>query len=514
MITDRTLSIHEPIKKNALPLFSRPHPKTKTKQAGKISLLKNDITLFSHLYIVMQHRSSDMDTFFSHENHPFPPSLSDGGKLRFGKKSDLLNILTQDNQNSLPHSIDVKLLDGAAVVHLLPTTGIVTFNEYADEVFIPHIMKQLENSKRVDIVWDTYRPRSIKESTREKRGKGVRRKVAGNNKLPAKWAEFLRDPTNKEELFAFLSNWIAKVDCPENKEIIVTSGTTTILRGTDRTMVPCDHEETDTRLLIHLQDALQNNCTNCVVRTVDTDVVAILIGKFHHLTTLCQNANIWIAFGTGKSFTYYHINEIYEDLGTEKSLALPIFHSFTGCDTTSAFFGRGKKTAWEAWKSYQDVTRAFTFMALHPYTEIDVDAEHFQLLERLTIVMYDKTSSLECVDEARKEIFCQKGKTMERLPPTQDALLQHLKRVAYQAGVWCTSEQSEQHTPPPEGWGWTLEEDSQSWVPVWNTLPMASKACSELVKCSCKSQRGCGARCACRKANWKCTELCSCHCEK
>ena len=140
VITDRTLSIHEPIKKNALPLFSRPHPKTKTKQAGKISLLKNDITLFSHLYIIMQHRSSDMDTFFSHENHPFPPSLSGGGKLRFGKKSDLLNILTQDNQNSLPHSIDVKLLDGAAVVHLLPTTGIVTFDEYADEVFIPHIM--------------------------------------------------------------------------------------------------------------------------------------------------------------------------------------------------------------------------------------------------------------------------------------------------------------------------------------------------------------------------------------
>ena len=148
------------------------------------------------------------------------------------------------------------------------------------------------------------------------------------------------------------------------------------------------------------------------------------------------------------------------------------------------------------------------FMALHPHTKVDVDAEHFQLLEHFTIVMYDKTSSLERVDEARKEIFCQKGKTMERLPPTQDALLQHVKRVAYQAGIWCTSEQSEQHTPP-EGWGWTLEEDSQSWVPVWNTLPMASKACSELVKCGCKSQKGCGARCACRKANWKCTELCS-----
>ena len=511
VIFDRTRSIHEPIKKNVFPLFSS-RPKAKTKQAGKIPLLKNDIALFSHLYIVMQHRVSDMSKFFRHENHPFPPSLSDLGKLRLGKKSDLLNILTKDTQNDLPDFIDVKLLDGAAVVHLLPTTNIVTFDEYADQVFVPHILKQLENSKRVDIVWDTYIPSSIKESTREKRGKGVRRKVAGKNKLPGKWADFLRDPTNKQELFAFLSNKIATMDCPEDKEIIVTSGTTAILRGTHRSMAPCDHEEADTRLMIHLQDALLNNCTNCLVRTVDTDVVVILIGKFHNLIALCQNVSIWVAFGTGKNFTYHYINSIYEDLGKDKSLALPVFHSFTGCDTTSAFFGRGKKSAWEAWNCFQDVTRAFTYMALHPYAEIDVGTENFQLLERFTVILYDKTSDLQHVDEARK-LFCQKEKTMERLPPTQDALLQHLKRVAYQAGIWCTSEQSEQHAPTPEGWGWTLDEDSQ-WAPVWNTLPVVSKACSELVKCGCKSQSGCGARCACRKAHWKCTELCSCHCEK
>ena len=370
VVTDRTHSIHDPIKKNALPLFSCPHPKAKTRQAGKISLLKNDVALFSRLYIVMQQRSSDMTTFFSHENHPFPPSLSDCGKLRFGKKSDLLEILTKDIQNDPPNCIDVKLLDGAAVVHLLPTSNVTTFDEYADVVFVPHIMKQLENSRRVDVVWDTYIPSSIKESTREKRGKGFRRKVAGKNKLPGNWAGFLPDPTNKQELFAFLSNRISTMDCPEHKEIIVTSGTTAVLRGSDRSMELCDHEEADTRLLIHLLDALQNGCTNCLVRTVDTDVIVILIGKFHELITLCEEVNIWVAFGTGKNFTYHHINAIYEDLGREKSLALPVFHSFTGCDTTSAFFGKGKKTAWEAWKSYDAVTSAFSSIALHPFTEV------------------------------------------------------------------------------------------------------------------------------------------------
>ena len=47
---------------------------------------------------------------------------------------------------------------------------------------------------------------------------------------------------------------------------------------------------------------------------------------------------------------------------------------------------------------------------------------------------------------------------MERLPPTQDALLQHTKRAAYQAGIWCTSEQNQQHAPTPEDRGWTLDE--------------------------------------------------------
>ena len=81
------------------------------------------------------------------------------------------------------------------------------------------------------------------------------------------------------------------MNCPEEKEIIATSGTTAISLGTSRSMGPCDHEEADTRLLIHLQGAIQNNCINCLVRTVDTDAVVILFGKFHHLFTLCQDVS-------------------------------------------------------------------------------------------------------------------------------------------------------------------------------------------------------------------------------
>ena len=43
---------------------------------------------------------------------------------------------------------------------------------------------------------------------------------------------------------------------------------------------------------------------------------------------------------------------------------------------------------------------------------------------------------------------------MQAIPPTQNALLQHSKRAAYQAALWTTSDLSEQHAPSPEGRGW------------------------------------------------------------
>ena len=167
VIKDRSYS--ESIKRNSLPLFTRPMPKTKNKQTGQISMLKHDVELFSRLYIVMQHRESDMGTFFKHENHPYPPSISDRGKLRQGKKSDLLSILLEEVEiEEPPIWFDVKVLDGAAIVHLLSTTNITTFEEYANVVFIPHIKQNLYTCKRVDVVWDTYLTSSIKESTRKK----------------------------------------------------------------------------------------------------------------------------------------------------------------------------------------------------------------------------------------------------------------------------------------------------------------------------------------------------------
>ena len=76
VILDCTHSIHNPIKRNALSLFRRPASKPKTKQAKQISVLKDNVSLFSRLYIVAKHREGDISVFFKYENQFSPPSLS------------------------------------------------------------------------------------------------------------------------------------------------------------------------------------------------------------------------------------------------------------------------------------------------------------------------------------------------------------------------------------------------------------------------------------------------------
>ena len=96
-----------------------------------------------------------------------------------------------------------------------------------------------------------------------------------------------------------------------------------------------------------------------------------------------------------------------------------------------AFRGKGKKSVWQAWHAYQDVTETFVHIAEHPFLQLDTDSNNFQLLERLIVVLYDKSSPLTSVNEIRQDLLCQRNISMDRLPPTQNALLQHLRRGVY-----------------------------------------------------------------------------------
>lgn len=345
--------------------------------------------------------------------------MSQFGKIRFGKKSDLLKCLEVPSQPNPPTSYDAKIFDGAAIVHALLPGAVVTFLQYAEKVFLPFLTRELDSANRVHVVWDAYHPDSLKESTREKRGKGKRKKVGENTKLPRDWKNFLLDSSNKEELFALLSKRIGIFECQtEGKKIFITSAENVMSCG-ERVMQPCNHEEADTRIILHIVDALKNGAKSIFVRTVDTDVIVILAGHYYQLTSFYGPLDLWVGFGMGKHYLCYHVNSICEQLGERKANALPLFHAYTGCDTTSSFCGRGKKTAWEAWKSYPKATDAFLYMKENPFHAIEIMSPHFETLERLTVVMYDRSSSSSSTNESRRNLFTKQNRNLEHIPPTQ-----------------------------------------------------------------------------------------------
>ncbi len=109
---------------------------------------------------------------------------------------------------------------------------------------------------------------SLKECTRAKRGKGLRRKVSGQTKLPSKWMDFLCDSKNKEELFAFLTTKISESAFPPGNIVYVTSGKSVLHSNTTNSMSNCNHEEADTRIIVHMHHALQQGMRRVEVRSV------------------------------------------------------------------------------------------------------------------------------------------------------------------------------------------------------------------------------------------------------
>ena len=88
-----------------------------------------------------------------------------------------------------------------------------------------------------------------------------------------------------------------------------------------------NHEEADTRVIVHLLHALQTSSLG-IVYTGDTDVAVILLSNFHHIKALNPDAEIWISFKALNTTRIISLNTIATNLGTTTC------NAFTGSDST------------------------------------------------------------------------------------------------------------------------------------------------------------------------------------
>ncbi|KAG7166616.1 hypothetical protein Hamer_G013628 [Homarus americanus] len=157
------------------------------------------------------------------------------------------------------------------------------------------------------------------EQIRCNRGKGIRRRVTASGPLPSNWQNFLRNSDNKEELFSFLLEQVMQLFVKESKQLVVTDKKQVLTvppRKDTANLAPCNHEEADTRMLVHAADALECGHRRILIRTVDTDVVILAVGLANERSEVLDE--IWLTFGTGKNRRYIAAHQIAKALGPEK----------------------------------------------------------------------------------------------------------------------------------------------------------------------------------------------------
>ena len=85
-------------------------------------------------------------------------------------------------------------------------------------------------------------------------------------------------------------------------------------------------------------------------------------------------------------------------------------------------------------KVLPDIQNIFSTYFFHPFKQITKESPEFKAIEQFVILPYLRTSSHTSVNEARMEMYFQKTQNLERVPPTADALLLHIKRAIFKQG--------------------------------------------------------------------------------
>ena len=212
---------------------------------------------------------------------------------------------------------------------------------------------------------------------------------------------------------------------------------------------------------MHVLDCIRNGFNEITVITADTDVVVIALGCFY----LLRPEKLWIEFGVGKHRRWLPIHTYVNILGESKCAGLLFWYAFTGCDTVSSFRGRRKKTAWNIWNSFPEVTEAFINLSQND----SIQENDLQLIERYVVLLYDKMSPLMTVNECRRELFSHKCRPIESCPPTCNELIQHVKRAMLQSNIWLQSVQLTIFERDICNFGWIVNSESRA-EPLWVTI--------------------------------------------
>ena len=161
------------------------------------------------------------------------------------------------------------------------------------------IMRLGFDHNRIDIVFDCYFD-SLKEGARKSQGTGTILMFDNDNDIPQAMIDnFLRNSQNKNNVNEFLSKKI--IDLHKSTKYMVATYKDTVLCSTsietldshDISITQCQSKEADQRLIRHTLHCISAQYKKIVLRTVDTDVLILVMSYVSQFYDLCTDVNIY-----------------------------------------------------------------------------------------------------------------------------------------------------------------------------------------------------------------------------
>ena len=111
------------------------------------------------------------------------------------------------------------------------------------------------------------------------------------------------------------------------------------------------------------------------------------------------------------------------------------------------------------------------------------------------------------LNSLREKLAATKNVPVQKLPPSEPAFVEHVKRAGHQCRIWMRAGETKPDIPSPEGNGWYRKDGILQ--PKFFEGPTSAEMMNDLV-CSCRGSEPCTDNCTCANNNLPCTDECMC----
>lgn len=290
-------SIHAPIKQSQLGIFKVKAAKKVNKDKMKLADANMDSNVFCKLFIACSARKGNVEDFFMHENNRYPPSISELRNLRQpATKDDAVNYLlkprkmtkSSHSESEIPSLVvkdnDIEVTATALILNLFPhvqgafPANIMTVKDYSEKIFDKIIDMKREKYNRVDVLFDVNEENSLEKLTRENCNEEKYVSwIENRTKLQrgkAWFEKFLNKIKTKTQFLKVMSSKYVKNTPETNDKIFAAEEHIVILKeGTSDINFQLPIENTNTRMLLHVEDAVRNGHQEIFLSTSDFNIV-------------------------------------------------------------------------------------------------------------------------------------------------------------------------------------------------------------------------------------------------